>query len=133
MSSNVTSHCDYKTCLKSAKHYSPTQAPSSFLIQPSLQSWQSLLLEPVQVLQAAWQAERRKLQPEFCGEIPRQAQAQRFSEKTLFRIHWKPSFLVAWNSHSQDGTSIRSRFNLETCSYLIKTTAKSQNIPGNQT
>lgn len=49
--------CCCKTCFKCSKHYSPTQAASSFLIQPSLQSWQSLLLEPVQVLQAVWQAE----------------------------------------------------------------------------
>lgn len=31
----------------------PTQAASSFMVQPSLQASQSLLVEPVQVLQAA--------------------------------------------------------------------------------
>lgn len=60
MSSNLIGKYCFKSHLNSTQHYSPTQAASSFLIQPSLQSWQSLLLEPVQVLQAAWQAETRE-------------------------------------------------------------------------
>lgn len=90
MSSNLTSQFCYRTCLKSTKHYSPTQAASSFLIQPSLQSWQSLLLEPVQVLQAAWQAEiRENYNLSFVGRLQDKFGHTNSQRKILFRIHWK--------------------------------------------